>query len=126
MSNKCKCIPDETTGWTSVKCCNICGKPVEDFWASPKTYTGKEVSEMMKASYKAGVSVKNIDLKELQSVLHNVQNVMAGYMNDDTWSDYDRESHDELIKMQYKVEAEINNVQPIEKPLCGVGEKNRN
>lgn len=28
MSN-CKCTPDETTGWTTVKCCNICGKPLE-------------------------------------------------------------------------------------------------
>lgn len=64
-----------------------------------------------------------IDLKELQSVLHNVQNVMAGYSQDDTWSDYDKQSHAELIKMQYKVEAEILNVQPIEKPMCGVGKK---
>lgn len=31
--NKCKCTPDETTGWTEVKCCNICGKPVEEFWS---------------------------------------------------------------------------------------------
>lgn len=49
-----------------------------------------------------------INLKELQSVLHNVQNVMAGYSQDDTWSDYDREAHAKLIDMQYKVEAEIN------------------
>lgn len=34
--NKCKCTPDETTGWTQVKCCNICGKPVEDFWTVPE------------------------------------------------------------------------------------------
>lgn len=28
----CTCTPDETTGTTSVNCCNICGKPTEDFW----------------------------------------------------------------------------------------------
>jgi len=28
----CACTPDETTGTTSVNCCNICGKPAEDFW----------------------------------------------------------------------------------------------
>lgn len=91
-----------------------------------KKYNGSEVAEMMKAAHRAGQKLKQIDLKELQSVLHNVQNVMAGYSQDDTWSDYDRDAHKKLIEMQYKVEAEIKNVQPIEKPLCGVGEKNRN
>ena len=28
----CSCTPDETTGTTTVKCCNICGKPAESFW----------------------------------------------------------------------------------------------
>lgn len=28
----CTCTPDETTGTTSVNCCNICGKPAESFW----------------------------------------------------------------------------------------------
>ena len=48
--NKCKCTPDETTGWTEVKCCNICGKPVEDFWCinNEALYTGKQVADMMK------------------------------------------------------------------------------
>jgi uncharacterized small protein (DUF1192 family) len=27
---KCKCTPDETTGWIQTKCCNICGKHVEE------------------------------------------------------------------------------------------------
>jgi hypothetical protein len=54
-----------------------------------------------------------IDLKEFQSVLHNVQQVMAGYSQDDTWSDYDREAHSELIKMQYKVESELQSVKPV-------------
>jgi hypothetical protein len=76
-------------------------------------YSGSEVADMMKASYKAGASVKNIDLKELQSVLHNVQQVMAGYSNDDTWSNYDRQAHKKLIEMQYKIDAEITNVKPI-------------
>ena len=31
-ASHCTCTPDETTGTTSVKCCNICGKPAEDFW----------------------------------------------------------------------------------------------
>jgi len=55
--NKCKCTPDETTGWTEVKCCNICGKPVEDFWCinNEALYTGKQVADMMKGSYKAGL-----------------------------------------------------------------------
>jgi len=26
----CTCSVDETTGWTTVKCCNICGKPLKD------------------------------------------------------------------------------------------------
>ena len=63
-----------------------------------------------------------IDLKKLQSVLHNAQNVMAGYMNDDTWTDYDKKSHAELIQMQYIVEAEINNVQPPNDMQCGKGQ----
>lgn len=28
-NNNCRCTVDETTGWTSVKCCNICGKPIK-------------------------------------------------------------------------------------------------
>lgn len=63
-----------------------------------------------------------IDLKKLQSVLYNVQQVMAGYSQDDTWSDYDRQAHAELIEMQYIVEAEIKNVQPINEPMCGKGQ----
>jgi len=26
----CACSVDETTGWTTVKCCNICGRPLKD------------------------------------------------------------------------------------------------
>jgi len=29
---KCKCKPDNTTGETSVMCCNNCGLPTEKFW----------------------------------------------------------------------------------------------
>lgn len=25
----CTCGVEETTGWTEVKCCNICGKPIQ-------------------------------------------------------------------------------------------------
>lgn len=75
-----------------------------------KMYSGKEVAEMMKASYRAGT--KWIDLNKLQSVLYNVQQVMAGYSQDDTWSDYDKKAHTELIEMQYLIETEINNSQP--------------
>lgn len=28
--NHCACSVDETTGWTMVKCCNICGNPLKD------------------------------------------------------------------------------------------------
>ena len=28
----CKCTVEETTGWTTVRCCNVCGESVEDFW----------------------------------------------------------------------------------------------
>lgn len=28
--NNCACSVDETTGWTQVKCCNICGRPLKD------------------------------------------------------------------------------------------------
>ena len=31
----CQCNPDDTTGATSVMCCNNCGKPTEDFWVKP-------------------------------------------------------------------------------------------
>ena len=27
--SKCTCTPEETTGWTTVKCCNICGLPIQ-------------------------------------------------------------------------------------------------
>lgn len=27
--SNCTCGVEETTGWTEVKCCNICGKPIE-------------------------------------------------------------------------------------------------
>lgn len=45
MNSQCKCTPDETTGWTTVKCCNICGKPVEDFWCVPELIDNKILSE---------------------------------------------------------------------------------
>jgi hypothetical protein len=69
----------------------------------------KSFVDMMKASYRAGKKQQIIDLKDLQDVLHDVQQVMAGYSQDDTWSDYDKEAHSRLIEMQYKVEAEIKN-----------------
>jgi len=28
----CKCTPEEKHGWTTIKCCNHCGKPTEEFW----------------------------------------------------------------------------------------------
>ena len=28
----CVCTPDETTGTTTIACCNICGKPTESWW----------------------------------------------------------------------------------------------
>lgn len=80
-------------------------------------------SDLMKASFRAGARVKIIDLKELQSVLHNVQNVMAGYSQDDTWSDYDREAHAKLIEMQYKVEAEINSKRADSSTTVSAGKK---
>lgn len=33
----CKCSKEETTGKTSIMCCNQCGKPTEGFW----THTGR-------------------------------------------------------------------------------------
>lgn len=30
ISSNCTCKAEETTGWTTVKCCNICGKPIPD------------------------------------------------------------------------------------------------
>ena len=61
-----------------------------------------------------------INLKELQSVLHNVQQVMAGYSQDDTWSDYDKQSHAELIKMQYIVEGELKDAEKETPTLFGM------
>jgi hypothetical protein len=31
---KCNCKKANKTGETSVMCCNICGKPTEDFWTN--------------------------------------------------------------------------------------------
>ena len=45
--NKCTCTVDETTGWTHVKCCNICGKPVEDFWAVPDLIENETPSKIV-------------------------------------------------------------------------------
>jgi len=28
--NQCKCTVEQTTGWTTVKCCNCCGLPVQE------------------------------------------------------------------------------------------------
>jgi hypothetical protein len=28
----CICKPNDTTGWTTAKCCNICGKPLKGEW----------------------------------------------------------------------------------------------
>jgi hypothetical protein len=47
---------------------------------------------------------KELDLKHVQNVLYNVQQVMAGYSLDDTWSDYDSQAHKALIDLQYQVQ----------------------
>ena len=46
--------------------------------------------------------------KKMQSVLYDVQQVMAGYSQDDTWSDFDKQAHAELIEMQFRVEKLVN------------------
>jgi len=28
----CKCKEEDKHGWTEVKCCNLCGLPIEEFW----------------------------------------------------------------------------------------------
>lgn len=28
----CVCNEEDKHGWTEIKCCNECGKPIEDFW----------------------------------------------------------------------------------------------
>ena len=28
----CVCNEEDKHGWTEIKCCNKCGKPIEDFW----------------------------------------------------------------------------------------------
>lgn len=28
----CGCNNEQKTGWTKIKCCNVCGKPDEEFW----------------------------------------------------------------------------------------------
>ena len=38
-SPNCTCSDEETTGWTTVKCCNICGKPIKgELWQSGEIY----------------------------------------------------------------------------------------
>ena len=33
QSKNCQCTAEETTGWTVVKCCNICGLPIKgEIW----------------------------------------------------------------------------------------------
>lgn len=75
-----------------------------------KMHEVKGFVDMMKASFRAGKKSSPIDLEHLQSVLYNTQQVMAGYSQDDTWSDYDKKTHAELIEMQYIVEAALNNL----------------
>jgi hypothetical protein len=33
----CNCDPESRRGTTSVMCCNLCGKPDEEFWTGKKT-----------------------------------------------------------------------------------------
>jgi len=32
VESNCKCAEEEKHGWTTVKCCNHCGKSIESFW----------------------------------------------------------------------------------------------
>jgi len=52
--------------------------------------------------------VTELDLKKLYDVIYNCQQVMAGYSQDDTWSDYDREVHAALIQMQFTVLRQLD------------------
>jgi len=35
--DKCKCLKENWIGWTTVKCCNLCGNPIEKFWEKQQT-----------------------------------------------------------------------------------------
>lgn len=32
LKENCSCPPSDQHGWTTVKCCNHCGKSIEKFW----------------------------------------------------------------------------------------------
>lgn len=38
VGRNCQCTPDDTTGATSVMCCNNCGMPTEYFWNKNTTF----------------------------------------------------------------------------------------
>lgn len=45
-NTKCKCTTEETTGWSTVKCCNICGLPIQSEAWSFNNAIRKEVEEL--------------------------------------------------------------------------------
>jgi len=63
--NQCKCTEEDTSGWTTVKCCNICGLPIQsqvwDFVQVEPTYTEVEVLDLLNLHTRY---VKNQEIEE--------------------------------------------------------------
>ena len=72
--NNCKCTVEETTGWTEVKCCNICGKSVEDFWTVPKLIENETLSatvDLMRSIINKFINVENPTYTEAELLIIN-------------------------------------------------------
>lgn len=70
--NKCKCTPDETTGWTEIKCCNVCGKPVQDFWGFPELIDNETLSStvyLMRSVINKLINVENPTYTEAELLI---------------------------------------------------------
>ena len=63
--DKCKCLKENWIGWTTVKCCNLCGNPIEKFWDNQQTPITPESLEGT-GFENAGLNVisKTIKIKE--------------------------------------------------------------
>lgn len=64
----CTCKVEETTGWTTVKCCNVCGLPIPE--------------EIWEADSERAVGLKNIVMQENLRALEKLTAKQALEIND--------------------------------------------
>ena len=74
---KCKCKVEETTGWTTVKCCNICGLPIQseqwNFRIEPISILPDLLIECHKLIQQGIYSEDGIDGGEGQELLDKIE-----------------------------------------------------